>query len=112
MLQHGRTPLDDVRPTILVSGPGTSKTFAAEPTGEPGMYRASVVFDKAGRWTYEIDDGFSQTHSYPAVDIGAAAATTEGETAGASEDGVPWLPLGIALGVGLLVAATVRMRRA
>ena len=32
------------------------------------------MFPSAGRWTYSIDDGFTQTHTYAPVAIGASAA--------------------------------------
>ena len=39
------------------------------------MYLAKVKFPSEGSWTYQVDDGFSQTHSFAAVQIGPAAAT-------------------------------------
>ena len=51
------------------------ETFAAKPTGKPGVYRAAVVFPTAGKWSYEVDDGFisGQPHTFPPVQIGAPA---------------------------------------
>ena len=40
VLQHGRTPLDGVKPTVTISSGDSSKTFSATPTGKPGVYRA------------------------------------------------------------------------
>ena len=76
ILQHGRTPLDGIEPSIVLTNGATGKTeyVAAKPTGRPGTYSARAVFPDAGRWTYAIDDGFSQVHDYPAVTIGGAAA--------------------------------------
>jgi hypothetical protein len=112
LLQHGRTPLDGIVPKVITIGPGGGKTFPASPTGRPGVYRASVVFDAPGRWTYEVDDDFSQTHSYPPVLVGGPAPKPVApQTAGTSEDGPPWAPIGAGLAVGLLVAAGVRWRR-
>ncbi len=75
VLQHGRTPLEGVQPTIAlrsedgdVAGP-----FAAAPTGEPGVYHAVVRFPAAGTWTYTVDDGFSQVHTYAPVTVGEPA---------------------------------------
>jgi len=100
VLQHGRTPLTDVQPVVTIRSGGRSQDFAAEPTGKPGVYRAEVVFPTAGRWTYEIDDGFisQMPHTYPAVQIGGPGATS-------ADGGGPnllWLIPGIAL---LLAAA-------
>jgi hypothetical protein len=102
VLQHGRTPLTDVKPVVMISSGAEHQDFAARPTGKPGVYRASVVFPSAGRWEYQIDDGFisQQPHTYPAVQIGATPAT-------AASDGGPsrlWLIGGIAL---LLAAAAL-----
>jgi hypothetical protein len=78
VLQHGRTPLDGVKPTVTIRQGGTAKTFTAKPAGEPGKYTAAIVFPSAGNWTYEVYDGFTQyggatTHKFPAIAIGAAA---------------------------------------
>jgi hypothetical protein len=106
VLQHGRTPLQDVEPAVIITSGDATKTFAAKPTGKPGVYRAAVVFPTAGRWQYEVDDGFvPPTHTFPAVQIGAAPAA-----AATSDDGGPnllWLVPGIAL---LLAAAGIASR--
>jgi hypothetical protein len=109
ILQHGRTPLDGVEPSITLTNGATSKTeyVAAKPTGRPGVYEARAVFPEAGRWTYTVDDGFSRIHDYPAVTIGGAASAVT--TAG---DGFPWIALLAALLAGLAAAAlTVALRR-
>ena len=112
VLQHGVTPLNDLNPAVTIANGDATKTFAATPTGKPGEYRAQVVFPTAGRWTYEIDDGFisEQPHTYPAVQIQGTAP------AAASADSGPnllWLIPGIALllaAVAILLART-RTRR-
>ena len=90
VLQHGRTPLDGLRPTLTIrkslprinSGVGagrlTTRTFAARPTGRTGVYRARVVFPSAGTWRYEVYDGFvryngARTHHYAPVTIARIA---------------------------------------
>ena len=72
ILQHGRseTPLDGLRPMVhVVKADGSGRrSFAAKPTGRPGVYRASVIFESAGTWRYSVEDGFvGYTHRYPAV---------------------------------------------
>ncbi len=111
VLQHGRTPLVDVQPTLTISNGDSSKTFAAKPTDKPGVYAASVTFPSAGQWTYEVNDGFitQQPHTFPAVQIGApvrapAAATT-------TDDGgvnLTWLLLG---GIAFVLAALILLVR-
>ena len=49
MLQHGRTPRSDVTPRIEIRNATTTKSFAARPTKQPGVYRASVTF-RGPRW--------------------------------------------------------------
>src|SRR4029079_1236080 len=74
--RHGRTPLSDLTPTVRVASADgqTVRTFTAKPAGKAGTYTADVVFPSAGRWQYSIDDGFTQTHFYAPVAIGASAA--------------------------------------
>jgi hypothetical protein len=72
ILQHGRTPLEGVKPRVIVEPEdgGERKSFLGHPTGKPGVYRATVVFASAGTWKLVVDDGFSARHNYPAVQIG------------------------------------------
>jgi YtkA-like len=71
ILQHGRTPLEGVKPYVIVAprAGGERKSFPADPTGEPGVYRASVVFESAGDWSLVVDDGFAARHTFPAVRV-------------------------------------------
>jgi hypothetical protein len=127
VLQHGVTPLDGVRPVVRIrSADGAAtRTFAAAPAGKPGVYRARVVFPTAGRWTYEVDDGFTYTHRFAAVRNGdrraaapaAPAAARPAAAAPASRgdggDLVAALGAAVAAGLagGLLAAAVLRRRR-
>ncbi|HJU47385.1 MAG TPA: hypothetical protein VJ689_04575, partial [Gaiellaceae bacterium] len=63
VLQHGVTPLDGINPVVRISKGTDVREFPARPTGTPGEYRVDVEFPSAGTWRYEIDDGFSQTHT-------------------------------------------------
>ena len=116
VLQHGRTPLEGVQPRVLIRGPDgeAEKAFVAKPTERAGVYRARVVFPAAGRFTYAVDDDFSQVHELGAVRIGAGGEQATVAVAPAdSGDGVTLTgALGIALGAGLLAALlTTAMRR-
>ena len=97
ILQHGRseTPLDGLEPTLTVAGSGGERrTFRTSPTGEPGVYRARVVFPSAGTWSYRVDDGFAGAiHEFPPVQIGGSSASTGGSDGGPN------------IGLALLVAA-------
>ena len=105
VLQHGRTPLEGVEPSIVVTdGRGAERTVAATPSGVPGVYRASVVFPSAGTWEYVVDDGFSQRHSYPPVTIGAP-----GPAAPPDDDPFPWAAFIAALAAGAVAAAATSL---
>jgi hypothetical protein len=114
ILQHGVTPLDGVDPSVAIAGGGRREVFRARPTGEPGMYRAEVVFPSGGTWSYEVDDDFSQTHTFPPVEVGGASAAAAG---GANpDDGGPGLGIALAaaaaaLALGGALVATVLRRR-
>ena len=111
ILQHGVTPLDGVRPRVLIEGPqGEARTFGATPTGEPGVYRARVIFPRGGIWDYAVDDGFTQTHTFAPVTIdGAPAPAAATASAGG---GVGWVAaVGVLAGVGLLAALVLAARR-
>jgi len=70
ILQHGVTPLVGVSPVVKISKGGETHDFPAAPTGKDGVYLAKVKFPSEGSWTYQVDDGFSQTHSFAAVQVG------------------------------------------
>jgi hypothetical protein len=102
VLQHGVTPLEGIAPVLTITdGGGDSQKFTGRPTGKPGVYRADVVFPSACIWSYEIWDGFSQTHTFKPVEIGAPGTS------------FPYLPVGIAAALALALAAatTVVWRR-
>jgi hypothetical protein len=111
ILQHGRTPLAGVEPTVTIrNDKGTTLTFPAHPTGEVGVYEAQVKFPSGGSWSYEVYDGFeqyggAQTHTFGPVAI-APAAGGDGVTVW------PFVLAGLALalvvGVGVWFA---RVRR-
>ena len=116
VLQHGRTPLEGVTPVVRISSGGTTKNFPAKPTGKAGVYRASVVFPTAGKWTYEIDDGFihETPHTFPAVVIGGGAGSPAAPPPPRDDGGIAsgWLwGAGAALVIALAVLGFDRRRR-
>jgi len=74
ILQHGVTPLVGVSPVVKISKGCETHEFPAAPTGEDGVYLAKVKFPSEGSWTYQVDDGFSQTHSFAPVQVGPGGA--------------------------------------
>jgi len=132
ILQHGRTPLEDVHPQVIITRGGTRDVFPARATSEPGVYRAEVVFPSAGSWRYAVDDGFTQTHTFPPVrvvaggsakapagvaDAAPAPAVHTGPGAGSgarADDGGPDIALALAIAAAACVAVafgSVALRR-
>ena len=99
VLQHGKTPLEGVQPVVRLTRPDgmPGPQFPATATGDPGVYHVDVTFPTSGRWSYEIDDGFTQVHTYKPVEVGDAAAAA---------DAFPTLPVG-GLALALLGAAAL-----
>jgi hypothetical protein len=89
ILQHGRTPLSNLQPSVTVrSADGkTARTFAARPARKAGLYTADVVFPRAGTWRYEVNDAFSQVHQFAPVAIGRSVAVTAPASAPVSDGG-------------------------
>jgi hypothetical protein len=85
VLQHGLAsqPLCCVKPTLTIRRVGPVRslaaaakglTFQARPTSRVGVYRARVVFPRAGTWRYEVYDGFveyggARVHEFKPVKI-------------------------------------------
>jgi hypothetical protein len=115
ILQHGRTPMSALQPTVRIrrAGGGGARTFAARPAGRPGRYTADVVFATAGTWRYAIDDGFTQTHDFAPATIGAAASTppAKASSAGANVGAAFAAAAAAGLLAALLAAALERRRR-
>ncbi len=107
VLQHGITPLDGVTPVVRISNGENTLEFVATRTGQPGKYRVEVEFPTAGSWRYEIDDGFSRTHTYAPIVVGAAA------TGGGEEGRAWWVPLvgGLTGAAALALVGLVLRRR-
>jgi hypothetical protein len=108
VLQHGRTPLSGITPIVRIRSGGTTREFTATPTSAPGVYRAAVVFPTAGRWHYEVLDGFRSEvpHTFAPVDIAGAPARGGGIATG-------WLwGAGAAALLALAVLGLDRRRRA
>ena len=109
VLQHGRTPLEDVQPTSRSATATRRRRSPPSRRGKPGVYRASVIFPTAGRWTYEVDDGFI---SEPAAHVPGRArsasppapATAPPTTRRPADDGGPRC-LARFPGIALLAAA-------
>jgi len=86
VLQHGRTPVDGLKPTVTIRKVARTtsttsrmvgsetRTFAARQTDGTGVYRARVVFPTAGTWRFEVYDAFTEyggarTHRFAPVKV-------------------------------------------
>lgn len=125
VLQHGQNALPNAttaRPELTIVNTATEerKTFVAQPTADPEVFAAQVVFPAGGSWRYEVFDDFTsdgtqpvpcaQTHTFAAVSVGGAPSSGPG--------GGSSFPLAPALGgtLALLAAlglslALIRRRR-
>ena len=106
VLQHGRTPLAGVKPTLTIrkAGSGETQTFAAAPTDRTGVYAANVVFPSTGSWSYAVDDGFGGKHTFGAVTIG--------DSGGGFSFGMWVLPAALVLVAAAAAVVFARQRRA
>jgi len=73
-LQHGRTLLPEARPRVEIrKGTGAWRAFPARATANAGVFRARVVFPRAGTWTFRVWDGFephcARYHTYRSVTL-------------------------------------------
>jgi hypothetical protein len=119
ILQHGRTPLEGVEPSVILrrSGRPGTRTFHARPTDRAGVYEAKVTFPSAGLWRYVVYDGFAARYSFPPVRVRrdgsrtVAAAADRPASAGTGGPDIG-LALGLAVVVGLAgMAAVMELQR-
>ena len=78
ILQHGRTPMDGLAPILTIRNGNVVETFPLEPTKTSGVYMAKVKFPSGGEWTYIVDDGFTQRHTFAPVQIGGGSGAETG----------------------------------
>ena len=119
VLRHGVTPTDGAEPSVTIAHPVSSETstYPADPTGEPGVYEAAVVFPEAGTWTFEIDNGLaatgygeSQTTPFDAVTVGAPGGGGVVDGGGLLSP-LPLAVLGLLLALAVAVVFGVRRQR-
>lgn len=74
VLQHGKTPMNDLEPTITASLYKEQKFMVnAGPDGEPGHYTATLTFPKEGEWRWSIQ-AFSMDQLMPILSVAAPVA--------------------------------------
>ena len=75
--QHGKTPLNGLKPTLEIKGATPVDRVAAEPGKEKGQYKATVVLATVGSYFITIHSGFAESRlTLPA--ISAVAVATQG----------------------------------
>jgi len=108
--QHGVTPLEGLTPTLTIrnEATGASRNFSASATGEPGVYRAHVVFPERGSWNIAVATSW---WGEGGLTLGPVAIEDD-PTGGAEPSSFPTRPLlvGAAL-VVVLAAVTLGARR-
>jgi hypothetical protein len=106
ILQHGNplTPLEGLQPQVIIrNSKGEQHSFAAKPTGEPGVYLAKVKFPSGGEWRYVVNDDFSRTHSFAPVTVGTVA--------GDGGSSLPIWPFAAAAALAAIAVALLFARR-
>jgi hypothetical protein len=74
VLQHGRTPMADLQPTITASlSSSESFVVTAKPEGEVGHYVATLNFPKEGNWSWSIQ-AFTMDQKMPDLSVIAPVA--------------------------------------
>ena len=85
VLQHGKTPLADINPTITATlSESESFVVQAKPEGKTGHYSATLTFPKEGNWSWSIQ-AFTMDQAMPELNVAAptvasAAQRPDGET--------------------------------
>lgn len=118
VLQHGRTPLSDLEPTVTANLQKDQEFVVhAEPDSEPGHYTATLTFPKEGEWRWSIQ-AFTMDQPMPALSVAPPGVVNQAATKPDSKpETVPWLMIirgmifGAAL-VGLVVAFRRKSRLA
>ena len=74
VLQHGKTPMPGLYPTITVTLPKSEHFVVnAEPKGKPGHYTATLTIPKEGDWEWSIQ-AFTLDQPMPTLSVAAPVA--------------------------------------
>ena len=83
--QHGRTPLNDVTPSVQITNQdGDTRTFTGTHAGRPGTYVVEMAYPTAGTWATQLFDGFTDATPHRLAPLEVAPAG--GGTAGGGSD--------------------------
>ena len=115
VLQHGRTPMTDLEPTVTIQLSFDEKFVVyAEPEGKPGHYTATITFPREGNWKWSIQ-AFTMDQPMPVLTVaapGAVSASQPVKTEPATTNISPLLIFRtLALGIGLIGLVIAFRRR-
>jgi mono/diheme cytochrome c family protein len=116
VLQHGRTPMSDLDPTITARSGGEKVIVFARPEGKPGHYSAMLTFPKEGEWEWTIQ-AFTMDQKMPSLSVAAPVSAPAGEpvakTRPVAVSSLPTLLIarGLAFGIGLIGLVVAFRRR-
>jgi mono/diheme cytochrome c family protein len=102
VLQHGRTPVDGLKPTITFTLYKEKQVvFDAKEDGKPGHYSATVILPKEGEWNWSIN-AFGKS-PMPAISVTAPAVAIETQPVETAAALPPLLIVrALAFGIGLI----------
>jgi hypothetical protein len=115
VLQHGRTPMTDLHPTITANLYKDEEFVVnAEPDGKPGHYTVTLMFPKEGEWRWSIQ-AFSMDQVMPMLSVSAPVVASASQPVVKTESVTASFPLLLivrllAVGIGL-VGLVVAFRR-
>jgi len=115
VLQHGRTPMTDLEPTITARlSFDENLVVYAEPEGKPGHYAATITFPKEGDWEWSIQ-AFTMDQPMPVLSVAAPGITSASQPVKTEPATVSISPLLIlrtlALGIGIIGLVMAFRRR-
>jgi mono/diheme cytochrome c family protein len=111
VLQHGRTPMTDLYPTITANlNKETEFVVNATPEGKPGHYTATLTFPSGGEWRWSIQ-AFTMDQPMPMLSVATPSGVSVVNTEPVAPS-IPWLWIVRALAtVGLIVGMVLTFRR-
>ncbi len=81
VLQHGRTPMPDLHPTITARlSSAETMSISAEPSGKPGHYAATLTFPKQGSWEWSIQ-AFTMDQPMPVLNVAPSTTASANQPA-------------------------------
>src|SRR5687767_11688327 len=111
VLQHGKTPMTDLDPTVTARSGDEKMVVLAEAEGKPGHYAATLTFPTEGKWEWSIQ-AFTMDQPMPALTVSAPTVASTTKTQAEANASITLLPIvrALALGIGL-VGLVVAFRR-